>query len=83
LHNAEINQVHGDILQWDHKARAKVSINEHFTVEEGSLVYRRLMCNYYSIGVESRIGLGFDKQRTGSKLCNDIAPGTYRPRGNA
>ncbi|EER04109.1 diacylglycerol kinase, epsilon, putative [Perkinsus marinus ATCC 50983] len=28
------------------------------------------ICNYFSIGVESRIGLGFDKHRTKSKLLN-------------
>ena len=33
------------------------------------------MCNYYSIGVESRIGLGFDKKRTGNRVCNDICYG--------
>ncbi len=33
------------------------------------------MCNYYSIGVESRIGLGFDKKRTASKFCNDVCYG--------
>jgi len=33
------------------------------------------MCNYYSIGVESRIGLGFDKRRTSSKVCNDVCYG--------
>ena len=29
------------------------------------------MCNYFSIGIESRIGLGFDKKRTGSAAMND------------
>lgn len=28
------------------------------------------MCNYFSIGVESRIGLGFDKKRTRNAFCN-------------
>jgi diacylglycerol kinase (ATP) len=28
------------------------------------------MCNYFSIGIESRIGLGFDKKRTASVCCN-------------
>ena len=30
------------------------------------------MCNYFSIGVESRIGLGFDKKRTGYVCCNKL-----------
>mmetsp|Transcript_38452 Transcript_38452/g.28290 ORF Transcript_38452/g.28290 Transcript_38452/m.28290 type:complete len:196 (-) Transcript_38452:205-792(-) len=33
-------------------------------------VFSRNMCNYFSIGVESRIGLGFDKKRTSSICCN-------------
>jgi diacylglycerol kinase (ATP) len=33
-------------------------------------IYQRPMCNYFSIGVESRIGLGFDKRRTGNVCCN-------------
>jgi diacylglycerol kinase (ATP) len=28
------------------------------------------MCNYFSIGIESRVGLGFDKKRTKSQLLN-------------
>ena len=28
------------------------------------------MCNYFSLGVESRVGLGFEKKRTSSYLCN-------------
>ena len=37
--------------------------------------YTKLMCNYFSIGVESRIGLGFDKRRTGSVFCNKLCYG--------
>ncbi len=36
------------------------------------MVYTRLMCNYFSIGIESRIGLGFDKHRTSSAVCNKM-----------
>ena len=39
------------------------------------MVYTRLMCNYFSIGVESRIGIGFDKSRTGSACCNQAVYG--------
>jgi diacylglycerol kinase (ATP) len=28
------------------------------------------MVNYFSLGIESRIGMGFDKKRTSSKFCN-------------
>ncbi len=30
------------------------------------------MCNYFSIGIESRIGLGFDKKRTSSVFVNKM-----------
>jgi len=33
------------------------------------------MCNYFSIGIESRIGLGFDKQRTGNATFNKVCYG--------
>jgi diacylglycerol kinase (ATP) len=45
--------------------------------QEGSalLIHQRLMCNYFSVGVESRIGLGFDKKRTNSAFCNKACYG--------
>jgi diacylglycerol kinase (ATP) len=32
--------------------------------------YKRYMCNYFSLGVESRVGLGFEKKRTSNAICN-------------
>lgn len=32
--------------------------------------FKKLMCNYFSFGVDSRIGYGFDKGRTKSRLGN-------------
>lgn len=52
----------GDMFQWDPVTKTKKSI--------GTKSYHRLMCNYFSIGVESRIGLGFEKLRTNSAFCN-------------
>jgi len=34
--------------------------------------FKKLMCNYYSFGVDSRIGYGFDKGRTKSRLGNKV-----------
>ncbi len=31
---------------------------------------QKMFCNYISIGIDSRIGLGFDKNRTKSRICN-------------
>ena len=36
----------------------------------GKKVYERHMSNYFSVGVESRVGLGFDKKRTTVGCCN-------------
>lgn len=33
------------------------------------------MSNYFSMGIDSRIGLGFDKRRTKSKCCNKCVYG--------
>ena len=33
-------------------------------------VFSRMMSNYFSIGVESRVGLGFDKSRTSNAIGN-------------
>lgn len=33
------------------------------------------MCNYFSIGVESRIGLGFEKKRTSHAITNKCVYG--------
>ena len=54
----------GDIWQVDGKTKKKASL--------GMKRYQRPMCNYFSIGVESRIGLGFDKHRTANAFCNKV-----------
>lgn len=61
-HNGGIGKVH--------KTRNSV---EKVIMEENKsnkLVLKRLMSNYFSIGLDARIGLGFDKHRTTSKCCN-------------
>lgn len=52
----------GGIYYWDPKSRAKVPFS--------TLKFNRLMCNYMSIGLESRVGLGFEKKRQNSALGN-------------
>lgn len=34
--------------------------------------FTRKMSNYCSIGIDARIGLGFDKSRSGSRFCNKV-----------
>lgn len=35
-------------------------------------VMKKYMANYFSFGVESRIGYGFDKKRSSSAFCNKV-----------
>jgi len=39
-------------------------------VDENVSVYKKQMSNYMSVGVDARIGLGFDRNRTQSALGN-------------
>ena len=52
----------GDILQWDSREKQKKSFQ--------SKIYKRPMCNYFSVGIESRIGLGFEKSRSNHYIKN-------------
>ena len=56
----------GDLQEWDSDTHRKQ------TVVDKAAVYKRLMCNYFSVGLESRIGLGFDKHRTHSVFLNKV-----------
>ncbi len=51
----------------DSKTRKKAPLN----VSE----YKRMMSNYFSVGSDARVGLGFDKKRTTSKCCNKCCYG--------
>jgi diacylglycerol kinase (ATP) len=57
----------GDVFSWNSKNKSKESL--------GVKTFHRLMSNYFSIGVESRIGLGFEKKRTKSRISNKIRYG--------
>lgn len=59
-----------EYIQTKHNAFSR----EHFQDEHGddSKVFRKLMTNYFSVGLDARIGLGFDKRRTNYKACNKL-----------
>lgn len=40
--------------------------------EVPSRLYQRKLSNYCSIGIDARIGFGFDKNRTKNRMCNKI-----------
>ena len=53
------------------------SFNKSF-LQDGQnkkLKFTKLMSNYFSIGLDARIGLGFDKHRTSTKGCNRLRYG--------
>jgi diacylglycerol kinase (ATP) len=54
-------------MQWDTKEKIKKSYQ--------TKTYKRPMSNYFSIGVESRIGLGFEKNRSNHHVKNKIIYG--------
>ena len=39
-------------------------------VEVASVMLKKLMVNYFSVGVDAQIGMGFDKHRTHNRICN-------------
>jgi len=38
--------------------------------ERKTIKFSKKMCNYFSFGVDAMVGYGFDKLRTGSRICN-------------
>lgn len=53
----------------DSKSRRKKAVMEG---DRKVLRMTFIMSNYFSIGVESRIGIGFDRHRTTSQICNKL-----------
>lgn len=52
--------------------RSKVAMKDGDSYQK---ILTKPMCNYFSVGVESRIGLGFDKNRTKSTFRNKMRYG--------
>jgi diacylglycerol kinase (ATP) len=52
--------------------KTKENVEKYFLERNGEKQkkIKKLMSNYFSIGLDARIGLGFDKHRTKSKCCN-------------
>ena len=70
LWNIKVQVHHAGGIGKVNKTRDSV---EKIIIEENKskkLKFTRLMSNYFSIGLDARIGLGFDKHRTTSKCCN-------------
>jgi len=52
----------GDTYQVDSRTREFVGLNQ--------TVYHRYMVNYFSLGMDAKIGTDFEKKRTTSRMCN-------------
>jgi diacylglycerol kinase (ATP) len=39
------------------------------------LKFRKDFCNYFSFGIDAKVGYSFDKHRTGSRICNLLTYG--------
>lgn len=65
---AEVHELGG----FGRVSKSRNSVNKNILKfgEENQLVIHRLMSNYFSVGLDARIGLGFDKHRTTKKCCN-------------
>ena len=60
----------GRVLSWKDKELTPLKI------DEAGNIFTKLMSNYFSIGVESKVGLDFDKRRTKAKLLNKLVYAT-------
>ena len=47
----------------------KIMVDEN---QKNKKIFKRKMVNYCSMGIDARIGLGFDKRRTSSRSCNKM-----------
>lgn len=56
--------------------RHKVPSKSGELVDENVTTLHKMCCNYFSTGVESRIGYGFEKNRTTNQLLNKFYYGT-------
>eukprot|EP00922_Rhytidocystis_sp_ex-Travisia-forbesii_P051628 GHVS01076575.1.p1 GENE.GHVS01076575.1~~GHVS01076575.1.p1 ORF type:complete len:582 (-),score=169.80 GHVS01076575.1:203-1948(-) len=65
----DVEAVGGQFAKIDSKSRKKKIICDG---ETPVMRMTFIMSNYFSIGVESRIGIGFDRYRTQSQLCNKL-----------
>ena len=52
------------------KIQDKKKVEVGFDDEVGLMRLKKSCCNYFSIGTEARVGLGFDRHRTRSSICN-------------
>jgi diacylglycerol kinase (ATP) len=66
-------KAHNDGAIYSIKNGVKTPLQDEFGNNETEV--NKLSCNYFSIGIESRIGLGFDKHRTKSQIGNKMIYG--------
>ena len=71
-----VNHETGHIKQVKNKQKVVMETSSSASPSSKSLTTLvKPMCNYFSVGIESRIGLGFDKKRTKSQFLNKAVYG--------
>ena len=71
----KVNVDNGHIKQVKNKQKVVIEASSSSLDSKNLTTLVKPMCNYFSIGIESRIGLGFDKKRTKSQFLNKAVYG--------
>ena len=70
-----VNKETGHIKQVKNKQKVIIETSSSSPASKSLVTLVKPMCNYFSVGIESRIGLGFDKKRTKSQFLNKAVYG--------
>mmetsp|Transcript_23471 Transcript_23471/g.22624 ORF Transcript_23471/g.22624 Transcript_23471/m.22624 type:complete len:588 (+) Transcript_23471:40-1803(+) len=79
LYNFDLWEVNISLKDNGHFSQIKDGVSHILKEKEDKSVIKKLnkmCCNYFSTGVESRIGFGFEKRRTKSQMLNKFFYGT-------
>jgi len=71
----KVNKETGHIKQVKNKQKVIIEASSSSPTSKTLTTLVKPMCNYFSVGIESRIGLGFDKKRTKSQFLNKAVYG--------
>ena len=73
--SVSVSRDNGHIKQVKNKQKIVMETSSSSPSSKSLYKLVKPMCNYFSVGIESRIGLGFDKKRTKSQFLNKAVYG--------